>query len=260
MDAFARDQSPDAYEKLVDRLFASPHYGERWARPWLDVARYADTNGYEKDGMRTAWEYRDWLIQALNQDMPYREFTIEQIAGDMLPHPSAAQLIATGFHRNTMLNQEGGVDAEEYRWYALIDRVNTTASVWLGTTLGCAQWHDHKFDPLAREDFYKFLAFFDHEEYKKLDLGQGEGWVEEPQIELPTPEQEAKSKDLNAELAKLDVVLNAATPELEAAQTKWETDLAKADSRWTALRPDKVQSARGTTLRMLDDSSVVSRR
>ncbi|PYV18706.1 MAG: hypothetical protein DMG21_04065, partial [Acidobacteria bacterium] len=258
VDAFARDQSPDAYEKLVDRLFASPHYGERWARPWLDVARYADTNGYEKDGMRTAWEYRDWLIQALNQDMPYREFTIEQIAGDMLPHPSAAQLIATGFHRNTMLNQEGGVDAEEYRWYALIDRVNTTASVWLGTTLGCAQCHDHKFDPLAREDFYKFLAFFDHEEYKKLDLGQGEGWVEEPQIELPTPEQEAKSKDLNAELAKLDVVLNAATPELEAAQTKWETDLAKADSRWTALRPDKVQSARGTTLRMLDDSSVFS--
>jgi uncharacterized protein DUF1553/uncharacterized protein DUF1549/cytochrome c len=256
--AFLADRSPDAYEKRVDRLLASPHYGERWARPWLDVARYADTHGYEKDDLRTAWEYRDWLIHALNDDMSYREFTVEQIAGDMQPHPTTAELVATGFHRNTMLNQEGGVDAEEYRWYALVDRVNTTASVWLGTTLGCSQCHDHKFDPFTREDYYKFLAFFDHEEYKKLDLGQGEGWIEEPQIELPTPEQGAKSKELNTQISNLEAVLNTSTPELERAQTQWETDVAQADSRWTVLRPDQVQSARGTTLRVVEDGSVLA--
>ena len=258
VDAFLTDKGADAYDKLVDRLLASPHYGERWARPWLDIARYADTNGYEKDGMRTAWEYRDWLIRALNQDMSYREFTIEQIAGDMLPHPSPDQLIATGFHRNTMLNQEGGVNSEEYRWYSLVDRVNTTATVWLGSTLACSQCHDHKFDPFTREDYYRFLAFFDNEEYKVLDLGQGEGWVEEPTLELPTPEQEAKSKELKAEISKLQTVLNTSTPELETAQTKWEADLAHADSHWAVLRPSRVESKRGSTLSVLDDASVLA--
>ncbi|HXF27383.1 MAG TPA: DUF1549 domain-containing protein, partial [Bryobacteraceae bacterium] len=122
VDAFLADRSPDAYEKVVDQLLASPHYGERWARPWLDLARYADTNGYEKDSQRVAWEYRDWVIRALNKDLSFRDFTIDQIAGDMLPHPSHDQLIATGFNRNTMLNQEGGVDPEEYYWYELVDR------------------------------------------------------------------------------------------------------------------------------------------
>jgi mono/diheme cytochrome c family protein len=258
VDTFLADKSPEAYDQLVDRLLASPHYGERWARPWLDIARYADTNGYEKDGMRTAWEYRDWLIRALNQDMSYREFTIEQIAGDMLPHPSTDKLIATGFHRNTMLNQEGGVDSEEYRWYSLVDRVNTTATVWLGATLACSQCHDHKFDPFTRVDYYRFMAFFDNEEYKALDLGQGEGWVEEPILELPTPEQEAKSKELKAEISKLQTVLNTSTPELETAQAKWETDLAQSDSHWSVVRPARVESQRGSTLTVLDDDSVLA--
>ena len=133
IDAFVADTAPDAYERLVDRLLASPHYGERWARPWLDLARYADSNGYEKDDLRTMWKYRDWVIKALNDDLPFDQFTIEQIAGDMLPNPTADQLIASGFHRNTQLNQEGGIDVEEARWETLLDRVNTTGTVWLGS-------------------------------------------------------------------------------------------------------------------------------
>lgn len=258
VDAFLADKSPDAYEKVVDRLLASPHYGERWARPWLDLARYADTHGYEKDDLRVAWKYRDWVINALNQDMSFREFTIEQIAGDMLPHPTSDQLVATGFHRNTMLNQEGGVDHEEYRWYALVDRVNTTASVWLGTTLGCAQCHNHKFDPFTQKDYYRMLAFFDNVEYRDLDLGQGEGWVDEPQMELPTPEQEAKSKELKAEIAKLQAVLDTSTPDLESAQAKWEHDMLAAENDWTVVRPSSATSKGGATLTVLDDQSVLA--
>jgi hypothetical protein len=144
VDQFLADASPDAYEKLVDRLLSSPHYGERWARPWLDLARYADSNGYERDVPRLMWKYRDWVINALNKDMTFHQFTVEQIAGDMLPNATLDQKIATGFHRNTMLNQEAGVDDEEARWETLIDRVNTTGTVWLGATIGCAQCHNHK--------------------------------------------------------------------------------------------------------------------
>src|SRR5262249_4269427 len=156
---------------------------ERWARPWLDLARYADTNGYEKDERRTAWAYRDWLIRALNSGMSFRQFTIEQIAGDLLPNPTKDQLIATGFHRNTMLNQEGGVDREEYHWYNLVDRANTTAEVWLGSTLGCAQCHNHKFDPFTQKDYYRFLAFFAGSEY---EVPRSSVFVKEPELELPT--------------------------------------------------------------------------
>lgn len=258
VDAFLADQSSDAYEKVVDRLLASPHYGERWARPWLDLARYADTHGYEKDDLRVAWKFRDWVINALNQDMSFREFTIEQIAGDMLPNPTTDQLIATGFHRNTMLNQEGGVDHEEYRWYALVDRVNTTASVWLGTTLGCAQCHNHKFDPFTQKDYYRMLAFFDNVEYRDLNLGQGEGWVDEPQIELPTPAQETKSKELKAEIARLQAVLDNSTPDLESAQAKWERDMLAAESDWVVVRPSRMASKGGATLTVLDDQSVLA--
>jgi uncharacterized protein DUF1553/uncharacterized protein DUF1549/cytochrome c len=258
VDAFLADQRPDAYEKLVDRLLASPHYGERWARPWLDLARYADTNGYEADHRRTAWRYRDWVINALNQDMSFKEFTIDQIAGDMLPNASTEQKIATGFHRNTMLNQEGGVDREEYRWYSLVDRVNTTASVWLGTTLACAECHNHKFDPFTQKDYYRFLAFFDNADYKIIDQGQGEGYVYEPQLELPTSEQSARSKELKAEISKLQGVLDTPTPELQAAQAKWEQEMKGADAGWTALRPSHYSSLGGATLKLLDDQSILA--
>ncbi len=138
LDAFVKDKSPDAYEKLVDRLLANPHYGERWARRWLDLARYADTNGYEKDRVRSIWPWRDWVIKSLNEDMPFDQFTIRQLAGDMLPNATTDDRVATGFHRNTMLNEEGGIDPLEFRWKSVIDRNNVTAITWLGLTLGCA--------------------------------------------------------------------------------------------------------------------------
>src|SRR6185437_1512858 len=257
VDAFLADRSPDAYEKVVDQLLASPHYGERWARPWLDLARYADTNGYEKDSQRVAWEYRDWVIRALNKDLSFRDFTIDQIAGDMLPHPSHDQLIATGFNRNTMLNQEGGVDPEEYYWYELVDRANTTSSVWLGSTLGCAQCHNHKFDPFTQKDYYRFLAFFSNSKYE-IAGGTDEHYAQEPELELPTSEQEATSKELRSEIAKLKQVLNTDTPQLAQAQQSWETQMRNADKQWTPLHPSKYASVGGATMKLLPDNSILA--
>ncbi len=160
IEHFVSDGAPAAYERLVDRLLASPHYGERWGRHWLDQARYADSNGYAIDAVREAWPYRDWVIQALNSDLPFDQFTVEQLAGDLLPNPTKSQLIATGFHRNTLINQEGGTDREQFRVEAAMDRVSTTGAVWLGLTVGCAQCHSHKFDPIAHREYYQFFAFF----------------------------------------------------------------------------------------------------
>ena len=155
--AFVFSSDSAAYEKMVNKLLASPRYGERWARPWLDLARYADTNGYEKDRPRNIWPYRDWVIRSLNADLPYDQFSIYQLAGDMLQDPTPDQIIATGFHRNTMLNEEGGIDPLEYRFNAMVDRVATTGTVWLGMTTGCAQCHTHKFDPITHTDYYLSL-------------------------------------------------------------------------------------------------------
>jgi mono/diheme cytochrome c family protein len=260
VDAFLADESADAYEKVVDRLLASPHYGERWARPWLDLARYADTNGYEKDNRRTAWKWRDWVIAAFNQDMPYRQFTIEQMAGDMLKEATLDQRIATGFHRNTLLNQEGGIDVEEARWETLVDRVNTTATVWLGTTLACAQCHDHKFDPFSQKDYYRMLAFFDNGEYTVK--GQGprvvDSWIVEPELELPTPEQAERKKALDEQIVEVQARLDAATPELAAAQARWEKERAAPSPRWTPLRVQTAASAGGARLDLSADGSVVA--
>ena len=162
LDAFLADQSPRAYEHLVDQLLASPRYGERWARRWLDLARYADTNGYEKDRPRTIWPYRDWVIRALNDDMPFDQFTIRQIAGDMLPDATADDIVATGFHRNTMLNEEGGIDPLEFRYLAMVDRVGTTGTTWLGLTTACAQCHTHKFDPITHTDYFSLMALLNN--------------------------------------------------------------------------------------------------
>jgi hypothetical protein len=160
--SFLNDNSPQAYEKVVDELLSSEHFGEKWASWWLDMARYSDTKGYEKDEGRTIWRYRDWVIKALNNDMPFDQFTIEQLAGDLLPNPTDDQLIATAFHRNTMNNDEGGTDDEEFRVAALIDRVNTTYEVWQSTTLGCVQCHTHPYDPFVHEEYYKSMAFFNN--------------------------------------------------------------------------------------------------
>ncbi len=258
MDEFLADRSPTVYEKVVDKLLASPHYGERWARPWLDLARYADSNGYEKDRPRVMWKYRDWVINALNNDMPFDQFTIEQLAGDMLLNATIDQKIASGFHRNTLLNQEGGVDDEEARFDILIDRVNTTATTWLGSTIGCAQCHNHKYDPISQKDYYKLMAFFDNHEYKILELGNSEGWVVEPELEMPTPEQAANRKSLRDEIAKVESKLKTDTPELTAAQTAWEREQLNEATRWTTLEPTAFNSTGGTTFTKLEDKSLLA--
>ncbi len=258
IDEFLADRSPDAYEKVVERLLASPHYGERWARPWLDLARYADSNGYEKDNLRVMWKYRDWVINALNQDMPFDRFTIEQIAGDMLPSPTTDQLIATGFHRNTLLNQEGGTDPEEQRYEVLVDRVNTTATVWLGSTLGCAQCHNHKYDPFTQKDYYRMYAIFENADYTIKGEQHFERYVQEPQLELPTPEQEARRKVIREEIAGLEKTLKTQTPALASAQAVWERESLAEPGKWLVVDPVEYKSTGGTILKKLEDKSLLA--
>ena len=210
LDAFLADVTPNAYEKLVDRLLTSSHYGERQARIWLDLARYADTNGYEADVSRTAYLYRDWAINAFNKNLPYDQFTIEQLAGDLLPNPTVDQQIATGFHRNSMFNQEGGVDPAESFYNTVIDRVTTTSGTWLGSTLQCARCHDHKFDPFSQKDFFKLYAIFGNVSYRRqgdYSKTYSEHWIE-PEIKVSTPEamkaiEEAKKKVATLEQRKI---------------------------------------------------------
>ena len=189
LDAFLADTSPAAYENLVDRLLASPRYGERWARKWLDLARYADTNGYEKDRPRTIWPYRDWVIRALNDDLPFDQFTIRQIAGDMLPGATADDIVATGFHRNTMLNEEGGIDPLEFRYLAMVDRVGTTGTTWLGLTTACAQCHTHKYDPLTHTDYFGLFALLNN--------------ADEPEWIIPDPERTRMLAETRAKIETL---------------------------------------------------------
>ncbi|HEY8149820.1 MAG TPA: DUF1549 domain-containing protein, partial [Vicinamibacteria bacterium] len=257
VDAFLADSSPDAYEKVVDRLLASPHYGERWARPWLDLARYADTNGYEKDRRRSAWMYRDWVIDALNRDLSFRDFTIQQIAGDLLPEATTAQKIATGFHRNTLLNQEGGIDVEEARWETLVDRVNTTAFTWLGSTVACAQCHNHKFDPISQKDYYRMLAFFDNAEYRVQGLGEvvTDKWIVEPDLELAPPEVLKKRDALKAEAEALKKQID--TSDLGAGLAAWESALASPSPAWTVLDPVRFVSAYAASLEKKKDGSLL---
>ncbi len=204
LDSFLADASPNAYEKAVDRLLASPAYGEQMARYWLDLARYADTNGYEKDDRRTAWPYREWVINAFSKNMPFDQFTIEQIAGDLLPNATLDQKIATGFHRNTMVNTEGGTDDEEFRVAANVDRVNTTMTVWMGTTSACTQCHNHKFDPFKQKEFYQLFAFFNG----TADQGRSNA----PELSLPTPEQAARIKTLHDGAAALKKAATGSAP------------------------------------------------
>jgi Protein of unknown function (DUF1553)/Protein of unknown function (DUF1549)/Planctomycete cytochrome C len=257
VSAFLADTSVDAYDKVVDRLLASPHYGERWARPWLDLARYADTNGYEKDNRRAIWKYRDWLISALNRDLPFDQFTIEQIAGDMLPNATVDQKIATGFHRNAMTNEEGGVDPDESMYEVLVDRVNTTATTWLGTTLACAQCHNHKYDPFTQKDYFRFLAFFANSDYESRTFGDGTRYFE-PRLDLATPEQEKARTALQAEIDRLDATLKKDTLSLRTAQARWERTTLAAERAWTPLEPDEVSATNGVLLRTLPDRSVLA--
>ena len=257
LDAFVADRSNDAYTRVVDRLLASPHYGERWARPWLDLARYADTNGHEKDNRRAIWKYRDWVIDALNRDLPFDTFTIEQIAGDMLPDATVQQKIASGFHRNAMTNEEGGVDPDESRYEVLVDRVNTTATVWLGTTLACAQCHNHKYDPLTQRDYFRFLAFFANGDFESRTFGDGTRYFE-PTLDLATPDQEAARKELQARVDQLDRELKTVTPAVREAQEQWEQSIRSAEHAWTPLAPRTVAATNGVELKVLPDGSVLA--
>jgi len=216
IEAFTADPSDALYARIVDELLASPHFGERWGRHWLDAARYADSNGYSIDGPREIWPYRDWVIDAVNADKPFDDFVVEQLAGDLLPEATRAQRVATGFHRNTMINQEGGIDKEEFRIEGVVDRVNTTGAVFLGLTLGCAKCHDHKYDPVYQDEYYKLFAFYNNDDEIDLDL--------------PSEEQASRIAVLKKEIAGI-------TPErdvyrAEAIQGKLEA--------WLAAQPEEV--------------------
>lgn len=250
LEAFLADDSPAAYEEAVDRLLASPHYGERQARAWLDLARYADTHGYEKDGRRTMWRYRDWVIDAFNADMGFDRFTIEQLAGDLLPEATLEQRIATGFHRNTMINAEGGVDPEEYRVAAVLDRVNTTASVWLGSTLACAQCHTHKYDPFSQKEYFKLFAYFN----STADIGPGVA----PRIDAPTREEAAAEARAKQELSDLAKITGTFTPELADELRDFEAEQRAKSVHWSTLRPTSFTASGGTTLALLNDASLLA--
>ena len=219
VEDFVNDTSPKAYEKLVDRLLASPRYGERMAIRWLDAARYADTNGYQSDGYRHMWRWRDWVIDAFNDNKPFDEFTIEQIAGDLLPNPRRDQVIATGFNRNHRTSAEGGLVEEEFRVEYVADRVETTSTVWLGLTVGCARCHDHKYDPLLQKEFYQLFAFFNHLPERGLVYNFGN---EEPLIKAPTPEQEAKLAALDKKQAAAEKAWKKLDGKINKAQRSWE--------------------------------------
>jgi len=216
-DAFASDERPDALDWMLDQLFASPHYGEHQARYWLDLARYADSNGYHIDAPRSMWPYREWVIRAFNRNLPFDQFTREQLAGDLLPDATLEQRIATGFHRNTMLNEEGGIDPEEFRTKSVVDRVDTTMTVWMGTTMGCAQCHDHKYDPFSQAEFYQIYAFFN----KVPEVGGGTFQSRAPLVEFPPePTLQAELDGLTSVIARLEPAMPPAPESEDGAESE----------------------------------------
>ena len=223
VETFKTDGRPDAYQRVVERLLASPHYGERWGRHWLDLARYADTNGYEKDKPRSIWPYRDWVIDALNRDMPFDQFTIEQLAGDLLPNPSRGQQVATGFLRNSMLNQEGGIEPEQFRVEALIDRMDTLGKTFLGLTINCSQCHNHKYDPFSQKEYYQLYAFLNNDD--------------EAFLEVATLDQEKKRKEILQQAQALkEKAINHAT-NLTERMAAWEKESTEPPCDWITLEP-----------------------
>jgi hypothetical protein len=247
--AFARDTSSDAYEKAVDRMLADTAYGERWARVWLDLARYADSAGFGSDPLRpNMYRYRDWVIDAFNRNLPYNEFTLEQIAGDLLPGATRSQRLATAFHRNTMTNTEGGTDDEEFRVAAIKDRVDTTGQVWMGLTIGCAKCHSHKFDPITHEEYYRLYAIFN----QTADADRPD---EAPVLPAPTPLLEAKVAQIDQRLDVLRKQIDTPTSVLTAAQEQWESTLG-TPPEWAAVEPLSARSEGGANLEAQADGSL----
>ncbi|MEO1524818.1 MAG: DUF1553 domain-containing protein [Planctomycetota bacterium] len=232
--AFARDTSSDAYERYVDAQLSKPTFGERWARVWLDLARYADSAGYADDPPRTIWAFRDYVIRSLNENKPFDQFTIEQIAGDLLDSPTEEQLIATAFHRNTLTNNEGGTNDEEFRNVAVVDRVNTTMAVWMGTTMACAQCHTHKYDPITHEEYFKFFALLNSTE-------DADRRNESPTIELYSESQKQRREEIQNRRGDLRRILEEQTPELDKALDQWLAELG-SEPRWDTAIPISADS------------------
>ncbi|HSH16528.1 MAG TPA: DUF1549 domain-containing protein, partial [Verrucomicrobiae bacterium] len=225
------------------------------AMHWLDLARYADTHGYHLDSGRDMWKWREWVIDAFNRNQPYDQFAVEQLAGDLLPEATLAQKIATGFNRNSMINFEGGAIPEEYLTHYIIDRVNTTATVFLGLTMGCAQCHDHKFDPISQTDFYRFFAYFNAVPENGLDGRNGNA---KPLVMVPTLEQERELDRLQSEVTQAEARLKEATARLDAEQADWEKTATNLLQRWQVLAPVALQSSGGSTLTLREDRSFVA--
>ena len=250
VDAFINDKSPGAYERLVERLLASPAFGERWATVWLDLARYADSKGYAEDNARTIWRYRDWVVQAINENKPFDQFTVEQLAGDLLPNPTKSQMLATAFHRNTLNNDEGGTDDEEFRVAAVLDRVNTTMQVWMGVTIGCAQCHDHKYDPLSQREYYQLYAVFNQtEDSDRRD--------ETPLMSFALPETEREVEKLEQQVTALEAELARPRPELDEEQRKWESEIG-GSVKWKPLAAEGWRSRENVALSVQEDRSVLA--
>ena len=247
--AYLDDNSPDAYEKQVDRLLASPHYGERWGRHWLDIARYADSDGYTIDAPRDIWMYRDWVIQATNDNLPFDRFTIEQLAGDLLPNATTAQLIATGFHRNTTSNYEGGIDFEQYRVEAVADRVATTGSAFLGLTLGCARCHDHKFDPVSQREYYQFFAFFNNSD--EVDKEADRKYFNKPFLEIGTEQEKTEFADWQAKIILAEEKQRKRVEIVPAAEAATDETLKTVNKDLSSLRANKPKLPRTMVMRDL---------
>jgi hypothetical protein len=245
IDAFLADRNANALETVVERLLASPHYGERWGRLWLDAARYADSDGYEKDKLRFVWFYRDWVTSALNRDLPYSRFIIEQIAGDMLPGATQDQIVATGFLRNSMINEEGGVDPEQFRMEAMFDRMDAIGKSMLGLTIQCAQCHSHKFDPITQEDYYRVFAFLNDSH--------------EANVAVYTPEEQMRRAEIFAKIREIEGELKLRQPDWAERMADWEKSIRDNQPQWIVVRPQVEEiSTGGQKYLPMDDGSFLA--
>ena len=252
VDAFVKDTAANAFERFVDAQLAKPAYGEHWARTWLDLARYADSAGYADDPSRTIWAFRDYVIRSFNSNKPFDQFTVEQIAGDLLPSPTEDQLVATAFHRNTMTNSEGGTQDEEFRNAAIVDRTNTTMAVWMGTSFACAECHTHKYDPISQHEYYRMYAFFNNTE----DADRRD---EEPLLKFTGERQKELRAALSTEIAEIETRLKNPKPEVIAAANKWAAELP-ANLDWRNAQPASAKAASGAAQTIQPDGSVLSAR
>ena len=260
INAFLKDKSPKAYEKAVDRLLSSPHYGERMATDWLDAARYADTNGYQVDRERDMWRWRDWVIKAFNENKPFDQFTIEQLAGDLLPNPTLDQKIASGFNRNHRINMEAGSIPEEFFVEQVIDRVDTTSTVWLGLTMGCARCHDHKYDPITSKEFYSMFAFFNNVAEQGVDRNnvQRNNVVNtRPILKLPAPEVEKRLAEQDKKIAAKKTELDALSEKLSVGQHDWEQNVLTNQVSWQVIKPVSLSTKSGTVALSGSDDGII---